>query len=143
MLPVFILLVITRFCFVKGSRSASTFASNCDACEPSTASLTVNTSLTVVPPTDDLTPMTQGSSTQLQLAANSHPSLLSLSPRSSLSSVSPPVSPYDMGPPPSYEQAFMEKQRKFVSTANSTLSYGNVEESSDASTYPEKRYEVK
>ncbi|XP_023210732.1 protein kibra-like isoform X2 [Centruroides sculpturatus] len=36
----------------------------------------------------------------------------SLSPRSSLSSISPPVSPYEYGPPPTYEQTNTEKIRK-------------------------------
>jgi protein KIBRA len=46
----------------------------------------------------------QGSSTSSEFAATPH-SQPSLSPRSSLS-VSPPVSPYDLGPPPAYDQAY-------------------------------------
>ncbi|XP_059481986.1 protein kibra [Neocloeon triangulifer] len=46
----------------------------------------------------------QGSSTSSELAPTPH-SQPSLSPRSSLS-VSPPVSPYDLGPPPAYDQAY-------------------------------------
>lgn len=48
-------------------------------------------------------------------AIHSTHSMPSLSPRSSVSSVSPPVSPYDFGPPPSYEQAYynsVERQRR-------------------------------
>lgn len=36
----------------------------------------------------------------------------SLSPRSSLSSISPPVSPYEYGPPPTYEQTNTDKIRR-------------------------------
>lgn len=36
----------------------------------------------------------------------------SLSPRSSLSSISPPVSPYEYGPPPSYEQTHLERLQR-------------------------------
>lgn len=46
----------------------------------------------------------QGSSASTELAPTPH-SQPSLSPRSSLS-VSPPVSPYDLGPPPAYDQAY-------------------------------------
>lgn len=44
-------------------------------------------------------------------------SISSLSPRSSLSSISPPVSPYEYGPPPSYEQTHLERlQRQLPSS---------------------------
>ncbi|XP_054709816.1 protein kibra-like [Uloborus diversus] len=39
-------------------------------------------------------------------------SVPSLSPRSSLSSISPPVSPYEYGPPPSYEQTHLERLQR-------------------------------
>lgn len=39
-------------------------------------------------------------------------SISSLSPRSSLSSISPPVSPYEYGPPPSYEQTHLERLQR-------------------------------
>lgn len=39
-------------------------------------------------------------------------SVSSLSPRSSLSSISPPVSPYEYGPPPSYEQTHLERLQR-------------------------------
>ncbi|XP_064608638.1 protein WWC2-like isoform X2 [Liolophura sinensis] len=41
-------------------------------------------------------------------------SMKSLSPRSSLSSLSPPVTPYDIGPPPTYEQhmSAVDRQRR-------------------------------
>ncbi|KFM62896.1 Protein kibra, partial [Stegodyphus mimosarum] len=39
-------------------------------------------------------------------------SVPSLSPRSSLSSISPPISPYEYGPPPSYEQTHLERLQR-------------------------------
>lgn len=53
---------------------------------------------------------------QSVMASNSNlsSSMKSLSSRSSLSSVSPPISPYDIGPPPSYEQHMtgVDRQRR-------------------------------
>lgn len=50
-------------------------------------------------------------------------SVPSLSPRSSLSSISPPVSPYEYGPPPSYEQTHLERlQRQLPSSIEEQLS---------------------
>ncbi|VDI70705.1 protein KIBRA [Mytilus galloprovincialis] len=51
---------------------------------------------------------------QSVMASNLSSSMKSLSSRSSLSSVSPPISPYDIGPPPSYEQHMTgaDRQRK-------------------------------
>lgn len=51
---------------------------------------------------------------QSVMASNSSSSMKSLSSRSSLSSVSPPISPYDIGPPPSYEQHMtgVDRQRR-------------------------------
>ncbi|GFQ74226.1 protein kibra [Trichonephila clavata] len=50
-------------------------------------------------------------------------SVPSLSPRSSLSSISPPVSPYEYGPPPSYEQSHLERlQRQLPSSIEEQLS---------------------
>ncbi|ODN03263.1 Protein kibra [Orchesella cincta] len=57
---------------------------------------------------------------QLQ-TVTSQQSFPSLSPRSSLSSVSPPVSPYDLGPPPSYEQSFLDKQRRLAAADKLSL----------------------
>ncbi|KAG8186025.1 hypothetical protein JTE90_004445 [Oedothorax gibbosus] len=44
-------------------------------------------------------------------------SVPSLSPRSSLSSISPPVSPYEYGPPPSYEQSHLERLQRQLPTS--------------------------
>lgn len=46
---------------------------------------------------------------------------LSLSPHSSFSSLSPPTSPYDIGPPPSYEQHMnaVERQKRMIGQASS------------------------
>lgn len=60
------------------------------------------------------------SRSQLQ-TVTSQQSFPSLSPRSSLSSVSPPVSPYDLGPPPSYEQSFLDKQRRLTTADKLSL----------------------
>ncbi|XP_033744026.1 protein WWC2-like isoform X2 [Pecten maximus] len=55
-------------------------------------------------------------------------SMRSISSRSSLSSVSPPVSPYDVGPPPSYHEHItsVERQRVGFFGSNSSLSPGTA-----------------
>ena len=84
-----------------------------------------------------------GTPQQVQLLA-SHQSLPSLSPRSSLSSVSPPVSPYEVGPPPSYEQAFIEKQRRLSGSTPHTCANSNLEDTlAELSLLTENRFEVR
>ena len=61
-----------------------------------------------------------------EAVAHSHKSL---SPGSSLSSLSPPVSPYEVGPPPTYEE-HIERQRRTGSTNNNNQPSAGVEGSS-------------
>lgn len=60
---------------------------------------------------------------QSVMASNLSSSMKSLSSRSSLSSVSPPISPYDIGPPPSYEQHMTgaERQRRVPYPTNTNF----------------------
>ena len=114
-------------------RSTNFVPANCDACDlPRIQQTTPTTNGTATPapgPRALAGELAALSPAQLQLVA-SHQSLPSLSPRSSLSSVSPPVSPHELGPPPSYEQAFLDKQRRLVAaTVGESTNSAQLEDS--------------